>query len=319
MRENDLPTERILIDCDPGHDDAAAILYAARHLDLAGITTVFGNNSLEATTRNALSVLALAGLDIPVHMGAGRPLSGVEMPAGDLHGKTGLDGAALPEPVTSPHALSAGEAILRHAEAGPLGIIALGPLTNLAQALEVNSGLTERIAWISLMGGTTGVGNSTSVAEFNIYCDPEAADIVFRSGLPIRMAGLNVTRQVGVGEEEIVYLRSLGGRLSTTFAGLFEFYLERSRTIFRLQKASLHDACAVVPLVHPDLIGFRKANVVIELVGRHTRGMTVCDFRGVALKDLQAITRSQESNVEVAVEVNGEKVVRKVFEAIASF
>ncbi len=314
-----MPAERILIDCDPGHDDAAAILYAARHLDIAGITTVFGNNSLDATTRNALSVLALAGLDIPVHRGARGPLGGAESAPGDLHGKTGLDGAVLPEPCAVPHELSAEEAMLLHAQAAPLGIIALGPLTNVAQALEAHPGLAARIAWISLMGGSTAIGNSTAVAEFNIHCDPEAADIVFRSGVPIRMAGLNVTRQVGVGEDEIAYLRSLGGMAALTFADLFEFYLERSRTIFGLAKASLHDACAVVPLVHPDLIGFRKAAVAVELDGRHTRGMTVCDFRNVALKDLQAIRPSSEPNAEVAVEVDGAEIVRKVFDAIASY
>lgn len=311
--------ERILIDCDPGHDDAAAILYAARHLDVAGITTVFGNNSLDATTRNALSVLALAGLDIPVHRGAAGPLGGAEPAPGDLHGKTGLDGATLPEPAARPHALSAEKAMLHHARADRIGIVALGPLTNLAQVLSANPGFAARIAWISLMGGSTAVGNSTAVAEFNIHCDPEAADIVFRSGVPIRMAGLNVTRQVGVGEEEIAYLRSLGGRTALTFADLFEFYLERSRTIFGLAKASLHDACAVVPLVHPELIGFRKAAVAIELMGRYTRGMTVCDFRGVALKDLQAIRPSGEPNAEVAVEVDGAEIVLRVFDAIASY
>lgn len=314
-----MPQERILIDCDPGHDDAAAILYAARHLDVAAITTVFGNNSLDATTRNALSVLALAGLDIPVHRGAAGPLGGAERAPGDLHGKTGLDGAALPEPIARPHALSAVEAMLGHAEAGRIGIVALGPLTNIAQALSANPGFSERIAWISLMGGSTAVGNSTAVAEFNIHCDPEAADIVFCSGVPIRMAGLNVTRQVGVGEEEIACLRSLGGQAAQTFAGLFEFYLERSRTIFGLAKASLHDACAVVPLVHPDLIGFRDAAVAIELAGRHTRGMTVCDFRGVSLTGLASITPSRKPNAQVAVEVNGAEIVRRVFDAIASY
>lgn len=310
----------IIIDCDPGHDDAAAILYAAHNLNITAITTVYGNNSLQASTHNALAVLELAKLRIPVFAGEDRPLCGNERLPGDLHGKSGLDGAVLPEPSAAPQPENGIDALIEYSLSDEgCGIIALGPLTNIARAMQLDSSFAGRMKWISLMGGSTTVGNSTAVAEFNIHCDPEAADIVFRSGVPIKMVGLNVTRQVGVGEAEIAALRAMGGTAASVFADLFDFYLERSRSIFGLTHASLHDPCAVVPLVKPELITYRDAHVAIELIGEHTRAMTVCDLRNVRLDNLQTITASRKSNADVAVEVRGSDIVRHVFEAIGAF
>lgn len=313
-------TERYVIDCDPGHDDAAALICAATHLDVAAVTTVFGNNSLARTTRNALAVLELAALDIPVHAGASGPISGAAIGVADLHGKTGLDGVDLPVPRRQAEATDAADALIALASRhrGHLTLLALGPLTNVATAIRREPRLTDWIRAISLMGGSTTVGNVTPVAEFNIHCDPEAAAIVFESGIPITMVGLNVTRQVGIGEQHIAYLRREGGRISAIFADLFAFYLERSRAVFGLTAASLHDPCAVVPFVAPEFIDYRDAYVAIELDGRHTRGMTVCDLRAVSAAGLQSVQRSNPPNARVAVAARGEEIVRHVLSALVA-
>ena len=241
---------RLIIDCDPGHDDAMAILLAARELDLVGITTVFGNSSLENTTRNALAICTLAKLDIPVAMGMGEALVAKRASAADIHGKSGLDGATLPEPDREPVAKHAVQFIIDAARAAPgqLVLAPIGPLTNIAVALKTEPRLAGWLKCITLMGGSTTIGNISSHAEFNIYCDPEAAAVVFASGVPIMMAGLNVTRQAGIGDAHIDRLRQSGARVSTIFADLLGFYLKRSQEIFRLQTASMHDPCAILPL-----------------------------------------------------------------------
>lgn len=313
-------TDRYVIDCDPGHDDAAALLYAAAHLDVAAVTTVFGNNSLARTTRNALAVLELAALDFPVHAGAGGPISGAEIGVADVHGKTGLDGVELPPPCRQAEATDAADALIALASRhrGHLTVLALGPLTNIATAIRREPRLRGWIKAVSLMGGSTTVGNVTPFAEFNIHCDPEAAAIVFESSIPITMVGLNVTRQVGIGEQHIALLREAGGPIATIFADLFAFYLARSRTVFGLAAASLHDPCAVVPFVTPELIDYRNAHVAIELDGRHTRGMTVCDLRAVSEPGLQSVRRSETPNARVAVAARGDEIVRNVLAAVVA-
>lgn len=309
---------RFIIDCDPGHDDAAALLFAAGHLDVAAVTTVFGNNTLAATTRNALAVLELAELDWPVHSGAVGPLSGRTMQAADLHGKGGLDGVDLPAPTRAPVSADAADAIiaLSAQHPGSLIVVALGPLTNLAVALAREPQLAQRLAGISLMGGSTTAGNVTPAAEFNIHCDPEAADQVFRSGVPLTMVGLNVTRQVGIRPEHVGRLRARGGRLAEVFADLFAFYLARSREVFGLTAASLHDPCALLPFIAPELIDYCDAHVAVELDGRYTRAMTVCDLRAVTLAGLQSVRRSETPNARVAMAARGDDIVDRVLASI---
>jgi inosine-uridine nucleoside N-ribohydrolase len=313
-------TERYVIDCDPGHDDAAALLYAAAHLDVAAVTTVFGNNALTRTTRNALAILELAGLDIPVYGGAVGSLSGKFVVAADVHGATGLDGADLPTPRKEAEATDAADALIALASRhrGHLTVLALGPLTNVAVAIRREPRLSGWIRSISLMGGSTTIGNVTPVAEFNIHCDPEAAAVVFESTIPITMVGLNVTRQVGIGDQHIAFLRAKGGRIANVFADLFAFYLARSREVFGLAAASLHDPCAVIPFVAPELIEYRDAHVAIELEGRHTRGMTVCDLRAVSATGLQSVQRSAAPNARVAVAARGDEIVHHVLSALVA-
>src|SRR3954447_5482402 len=205
-------TERakILIDCDPGHDDAVAILFAARHLDLVAVTTVHGNTSLANTTRNALAVLELAGIDVPVAAGCSEPLVQGPGHAGHIHGKTGLDAADIPAQTRRPiemHPVNLiMELALRHRS--ELVVALIGPETNFAVALKREPRLRQWVREVTIMGGSTGLGNITPVAEFNIHSDPEAASVVFDSGIPIRMVGYNVTRRTGFDAGDLARLKA---------------------------------------------------------------------------------------------------------------
>ncbi|PSM17609.1 nucleoside hydrolase [Nitratireductor sp. StC3] len=308
---------KVLIDCDPGHDDATAILYAARHLDLVGVTTVYGNQSVDKTTANALSILTLLGLDIPVARGCDRPLNGIFRHGGDVHGKTGIDGAELPAPARGPVDAHAVDFIIDTAKQhrGELVLCPIGPFTNVALALRKEPQLARWLRGISVMGGTTQIGNTTPVAEFNVWSDPEAADIVFRSDIPLWMVGLNVTRKVGLCEQDVARL-SEGGRVARVFGGLFGFFRNQLREIHGLDTASLHDPCALVPFIAPDLITYRQAPVEIELGQGPARGMTVCDFRNLTTRKLENIKPRAPANCSVAVEVEDRALVEHILAAI---
>ncbi|SFI34230.1 nucleoside hydrolase [Aerobium aerolatum] len=308
---------KVLIDCDPGHDDATAILYAARHLDLVGISTVYGNQSVDKTTRNALSLTTLLGLDVPVARGCEQPLNRVFSHGGDVHGETGIDGAELPAPVSEPVDMHAVDFIIEMASKhrGELVLCPIGPFTNVAMALRKEPRLKQWLRAISVMGGTTQIGNTTPVAEFNVWSDPEAAVVVFGSGLPLWMVGLNVTRQVGIDEQDILKLES-GGNVARTYGGLFRFFRDSLRKVHGLSTASMHDACALVPFIAPDLITYRDCPVEVEVGEGLTRGMTVCDFRTLTSAKLENIRGQAAPNCKVAVEVQARAVVDHIVEAI---
>ena len=277
---------KILIDCDPGHDDAVALLFAARHLDLVAVTTVHGNNSLENTTRNALAVLELAGIDVPVAAGCAEPL--VQPPAqrGHIHGKTGLDGADIPPPTRRPIDSHAVDLIIELASRhrGELVVALIGPQTNFAVALRREPRLKDWVREVTIMGGSAGLGNITPVAEFNIHCDPEAASVVFESGLPIRMVGYNVTRQTGFDAADLARLKASGRKMASRDRRSDGFLSRRAEPRFRslgradarcLRHRPLCRAgCCADPI-------YVETSVTVELAGRYTRGMTVCDLRGV--------------------------------------
>lgn len=311
----------MLVDCDPGHDDALAILLAAAYLDLLGITTVFGNQTVERTTRNALAFCELARIDVPVAQGAAGPLEGAPFSGSDLHGGTGFDGAELPAPTRSPADEDAVAFMMRllRAAPDPLSIVAIGPLTNVATLLRRDSKAARMIAGIFIMGGTTAIGNVTPVAENNIFADPEAAAIVFASGLPIHMIGLNVTTTVGAGEADIETLRRSRGPVAHVVADLLAFYRQRQMRVYGRTIAPLHDPCAVLSLVSPELIQFRDAHVAIELDGRLTRGMTVCDFRGVDAEGLGHVRRSASPNAKVATAARGRAIVDEVVRTVTDW
>ncbi len=302
-----------IVDCDPGHDDAVAIVVAARHTDLLGITTVAGNAPLDRTTRNACIVRDLLGADTPVHAGAERPLVEPPRPAAFIHGDSGLDGADLPEPTRGADGTDAVgfivETCRRHEGTW---LVPTGPLTNVALALRAAPDLAGRLAGISLMGGGT-FGNRTPVAEFNIWADPEAASIVFDAGVPLVMAGLDVTHQFQATPERITRVRDAGTHLGTVLADLFEFfsstYLAR-HDAGALRGAAVHDPLAVLAVTHPDLFERVRRDVRVETHGRLTRGMTVIDER--RLRERPA------PNCDVLTRVDDDAAFEVVLAAVAA-
>ena len=302
----------IILDCDPGHDDAIAIVVAARHTELVGITTVSGNAPLTSTTRNAIIMRDLLGLDCPVHAGSNRPLLREPRHAGYVHGVSGLDGADLPEPSGPPASHDAVGYLIEACRAREgIWLVPTGPLTNIALALRAAPDLARRIAGISLMGGGT-FGNTTAAAEFNLLCDPEAADIVFSYGGPLIMAGLDVTHQFQAVPERIAMVRALPGHLAAVLADLFDFFSATYKSRHHhIAGAAVHDPCAVMALTHPHLFTRRFAHVEIETQGRLTAGMTVIDQR-----DLKEVP---DPNCDLLVGVEADAAWQVVVDSIAHF
>ena len=282
----------VILDVDPGHDDAVAIMMACGSpgLDLLAVTTVAGNATLPKTTRNALRVLSLIGrADVPVAAGASGPLVRELRTAEDIHGESGMDGPDIPEPTFEPDDRGAIELIadtLREAP-DPVTLIPVGPLTNIAEFLRTHPDLKEKISRVSLMGGSMGLGNTTPAAEFNIYVDPEAAREVFGSGLPITMSGLDVTHQAGAGRAERDRLRGVGD-VGEVVAGFLDFFAGTYENIFGFDAPPLHDPVAVAAVLEPGLLRTRAMRVDVECEGDLTRGETVCDFHGVTGKQPNA-------------------------------
>jgi inosine-uridine nucleoside N-ribohydrolase len=309
---------KIVIDCDPGHDDAVAILYAARHLELVGITTVHGNNSIENTTRNGLAVLELAAIDVPLAKGCADPLAQPRAAVADVHGKGGLDGADLPVPRRAPLQGHAVDYLIETASRlrGELVLAAIGPQTNVALALRREPRLKDWLREITIMGGSTDRGNITPCAEFNIHCDPEAAWAVFNSGVPLRMVGLNVTRRTGFDAGDIGRMRASGRKVAGVVADLMEFYLARQRERRGVSVAPMHDVCAIVSYVDAGLITYSDAIVDIELTGTHTRGMTVCELPAAS----GAARRGGRSpNAKVAVAADSRRLIEHVADTLLSY
>lgn len=277
----------IILDCDPGHDDAIAMLLAlgSPELEVRAITTVAGNQTLDKTTRNALQVLTVAGVThVPVAAGMDRPLVAELVTAPHVHGESGLEGPVLPEPAFAPDPRHAVDLLIETclASAEPLVLVPTGPLTNVAMALLRAPRIREKIGRVVLMGGSAGEGNITPAAEFNVWVDPEAAHVVFTSGLDVTMIGLDVTHQAILGRQDGEAYRALGtpvGRLVADLLDYFNRFYDRVYPDFG--GAAIHDAVAVAAVFRPDLVRTRSLFVAVELGGTHTRGRTVVDLRGV--------------------------------------
>jgi inosine-uridine nucleoside N-ribohydrolase len=313
---------KILIDCDPGHDDAVAILYAARHLDVVGITTVFGNGTVENTTRNALSVLTLAGLDIPVARGFGRPLIGEAPLAPDVHGASGLDGVEMPEPPRGPVDAHAVEFLIEAARRhrGELLVAIIGAHTNVAVAIRLEPRLAEWIKGFTIMGGTAGIGNLTPCACVNVLSDPEAAHIVFSSGVPIHWVGYEMTRTVLIREADIQRLRSSGGAVAGAVAGLASYYMDRQRDVFGIDGAPMHDSCAIVPFVRHGLITYEDVPIEVELASPLTRGMTVVDRRTIRPGvELKSVLPKRKANARMAVGADVRAIIDDLVETMLTY
>ncbi len=272
----------LIIDSDPGLDDALAIgLAVARpELDLLAVTTVGGNADVQHCTENALRLLHAYGRsDIPVAEGAARPLVGDVVRATEVHGGSGIGKARLePSPATAvaEGAVALMARLLRdHPE--PVAIAPIGPLTNIALLLRLHPGLAPRIAHLCIMGGSIGEGNTTASAEFNIYADPEAADIVFRSGVPITMIGLDVSHQALLDRDSVAALRALGGTSARIAAELTEYALDRNLEWTGATTKAIHDAVAVAHLAIPDLVAVAPYHVTVDTTQGPARGRSVCD------------------------------------------
>ncbi len=272
----------ILLDCDPGHDDAMALLLAlaSPEVELLGVTTVAGNQTLPRTTANALRVLEFAGReDVPVAAGADRPLVRVPAVAQDVHGDTGLDGPDLPPPRGTPvdvHAVDFLAERLRGA-VRPVTLLPVGPLTNVALLLARQPGIETHIERIVLMGGAIAEGNVTPAAEFNVWADPEAAARVFTSGIELTMVGLDVTHKAQLTNDHAARLRA-ASRTGALVADLHAFYARFHREVYGFEGAPIHDAVAVGHVVRPGLLETRHRHVAIECGSELCRGRTVVDL-----------------------------------------
>lgn len=271
---------RLIVDCDPGHDDAIALVTAAHHGDLVGITTVGGNAPLADVTANALLTCQLFGIDVDVHAGAVRPLVAEPRHAPEIHGVSGFAGPALPKLERQAASSDAVEYLIEtiRGEEG-LWLVPIGPLTNIALAVRQAPDLVDRLAGVSFMGGSAGSGNHTPVAEFNALVDPEAMAIVVASGARLRMAGLDLTTQFVVDDALAADVAAIGGPGSTVLAELITSYLDQCEKIRGERRGGLHDPCAVLAVTHPGVIESTERHVAVELSGALTRGMTVVDQR----------------------------------------
>ena len=276
---------KIIIDTDPGQDDAVAILLAlaSPELDVLGITCVAGNVPLPLTSRNARMICELAGrADMKVFAGCERPLTRHLITAEHVHGKSGLDGTELPEPVmpmAEGHAVDFLIDTLRAQTPGSVTLCALGPLTNLATAFQRAPDIASRVSEVVLMGGAYfQVGNVTPAAEFNIHVDPEAAEIVFKSGVPLVVIPLDATHKALTTRARVEAFRALGTPVGHAVAGWTDFFERFDMAKYGSEGAPLHDPCTVAYLLQPDLFSGRHINVEIETRGEFTAGMTVADW-----------------------------------------
>jgi inosine-uridine nucleoside N-ribohydrolase len=297
--------ERILIDCDPGHDDAIALLLAlaSPELELLGVTTVAGNQTLEKTTANAIRVLDFVGRDdVTVAAGADRPLVRDPFVAAYVHGETGLDGPDLPPPQREPPALHAVDFLAERVSGATL--VAVGPLTNVALLLARHP--EARPDRIVLMGGSIGLGNVTPAAEFNIWADPEAAARVFESGLELTMVGLDVTHQALLLDADAERLRA-SGRTGLMVAELYDFFHRFHRDTYGFGGSPIHDAVAVAYVFRPELMETKHCHVAIECGSELTRGRTVVDLWD---------RTEEEPNAHVGVGIDGRAFVHLLLERL---
>ena len=300
----------IVIDCDPGHDDAIAILLAlaSPEVELRGVTTVAGNQTLDKTTRNALKVMELAGrTDIPVAAGADRPLVRELRTAAHVHGETGLDGPDLPEPTTKPVDAHAVDLLADLLEPGVV-LVPTGPLTNVAVLLESRPDVRKRLERIVWMGGAIAEGNVTPAAEFNAFVDPEAAAVVFESGIEVTMIGLDVTHQALFTRAHADRLRGTG-RAGRAVAELSDFFQRFHESRYGFDGSPIHDAVAVAEVIDPSLVTSVHCNVEVETASQYCDGRTVVD---------RWLVTERRRNGRAGVAVDAERFLELLIERIAT-
>jgi inosine-uridine nucleoside N-ribohydrolase len=308
------PRQPIVLDCDPGHDDALAILLAAAHpaLELVAITTVAGNQSLDKTTLNARRICSVAGIrDVPIAAGCDRPLVRSRIASPEIHGESGLDGPAFGPPTVPLDTRHAVDLIIEASQDQEgLILVPTGPLTNVASALARDPSLAQRLRRIVLMGGAMGLGNVTPAAEFNIAADPEAARAVFESGVPITMVPLETTHRALATPEVIKRIAALDFPLAHVCVELLGFFAETYLRVFGFTAPAVHDPCAVAWVIDPTIVPTQRMRVDVETEAEFSYGRTVCDAYGVT---------GREANAEVGTGLEVERFWALMIEAIASF
>jgi inosine-uridine nucleoside N-ribohydrolase len=304
---------KIILDSDPGHDDAIALLLAlaSPELDVLGVTTVSGNQTLEKTTSNALKILEFVDrTDVPVHVGAPRPLVREQWAAAYVHGESGLDGPDLPDPKTEARKAHAIDFIARKVEEHDgVVLVPVGPLTNIALLLAKYPGIQSRIARIVLMGGSIAEGNVTPAAEFNIWADPEAAHRVFTSGIDVTMVGLDVTHRALLLPEKVDELRD-AGRVGSLVAQLYGFYHERHVRMYGWKGSPVHDALAVAHVIRGDFVETEHHHVQVDTGPEPGRGRTYVDLWK---------RTGNEPNAHVGVDVDGPGFIEFLIERLSSY
>lgn len=307
-------TTKIILDCDPGHDDAVAMLLAADspEIELLGITTVGGNQTLDKVTHNTQVVATIADINAPIYRGVTRPLVRPVEVAEDIHGDTGMEihKYELPEPtkqVEDTHAVDFIIDTIMNNEPGSVALVPTGPLTNIALAVRKEPRIAERVKEVVLMGGGYHVGNWTAVAEFNIKIDPEAAHIVFNEKWPLTMVGLDLTHQALATPEIEAKFNELGTDVADFVVALFDAFRKNYQDAQGFDNPPVHDPCAVAYLVDPTVFTTRKAPLDVELYGALTTGMTVADFRAPAPADC---------TTQVAVDLDFDKFWNMVIDAV---
>jgi len=282
--------KKIILDCDPGHDDAVAIMLAvaSEEINLLGITCVGGNATLENTKINSLKICSLLNrLDIPIYAGSNKPLVFDLVTAEHVHGKSGLDTDGDPIIIDSNHKiqdLNAVDYIIKTCNSSdePIYLCSTGPLTNIALSLQKDPSIKDKIKEIVFMGGAAlCLGNITPSAEFNIYVDPHAANIVLNSGIPLTMMGLDVTHKVNVNDKIIQSIKTNNNKASIFFADLMEFYSKFHRRLYESDESPLHDPCVIAYLINNELFEGKMVHVQVEEESKLTRGETVVDWLGV--------------------------------------
>ena len=274
MRKN------IILDCDPGHDDAIAILLAGNNpkLNLLGISVVAGNQTIEKTARNALNIVSFLGIGVPVAIGCEFPMVRERVICAAIHGESGLDGFTFPKTdkqFDKRHGVQLIiDSVMNNED---VTIVATGPLTNVAMALKMEPRLLNKVKEIVLMGGSVDNGNTSPAAEFNIMCDPEAAHVVFSSGIPVKMVGLNVTRKVLVTNEVVKRMAKINNKVSDMFEKLMNVFNENQRKTFGVEAGPLHDPATIASLIDEKLITYKKMNVTIDISHGPSYGRTNCD------------------------------------------
>lgn len=303
----------MLIDCDPGIDDAIALLTAMSRANLVGITTVNGNVGIEHTTHNALAIAQIAGADVPIHRGATRPLLAPTIDAAYVHGATGLGSVELPALSRDIDSDDAVGFILDMARSiDNLHLVAVGPFTNIALALRRDPTLPQRLGGFTIMGGAAGPGNVTATAEFNVWADPEAAAMVFNEFPMLTMVGLDVTHKVLLGPAERDRMHAAGTPAALLAAGLLDHAVTVASEIRGWKGAPIHDASAVMAVLRPDLFEGRSHSVAVEVSGSLTRGMTVVDQR-VGGRDG---TDERPANAHVLFDAQSDQVVTEIVDAV---